>query len=481
MTFGPGSSGPQRLQPVVPRTRPAAGPTAKKPGTPSRVDCGRTTYNKPRPVTSPCGSTQLPSLSSATKPMRVIDLYDTCEMIHRSKTGTELAVGYHKLTGETVVIKAMDASKFPKKQLQLSLEKYSRLHHPHICQLYESFDSLRVILVLEPVDGLTLTEFMIQVGVSADEARQIMRQACLAIRYAHRAGVCHRDLRLENIMLQQGPVCCVKIVDWASAGPVGRPLSRRIEPSPYCPPEALGNVEYEGRLLDVWALGVALHVLLVGTLPFEGGASELQLDASGGAAVVPAQAAALLRGMLAIDPEMRLTIEQVCASPWLDAADDDVPRPVPPPLADEPHLASSAAAAAAAAAATPLDADVVAELVTLGMRAEEVEASVRHQLHDTCNTAYRLLLAKKRRALEALPADTAAPASPHHHHHHGAPPSQHSPIAEEGSGEWREPADAWREPTAAAVDEMPAELERMAVAKPSADELARWLGDEQAK
>ena len=30
-----------------------------------------------------------------------------------------------------------------------------------------------------------------------------MRQACLAVRYAHRSGVCHRDLRLENIMLQQ--------------------------------------------------------------------------------------------------------------------------------------------------------------------------------------------------------------------------------------------------------------------------------------
>ena len=427
---------------------------AKKPATPSLGARGPAANNKPsaRPVTSPCGGTQLPSLSSAAKPLRVIDLYDTGKMIHRSKTGTELAVGYHKLTGETVVIKAMDSSKYPKKQLQLSLEKYSRLQHPHICQLYESFDSLRVIMVLEPVDGLNLVEFMIQIGVSADEARQIMRQACLAVRYAHRSGVCHRDLRLENIMLQQGPVCCVKLIDWASAGPVGRPLSRRIEPSPYCPPEALGNVEYEGRLIDVWALGVVLHVLLVGKFPFEGGASELQLDGTG----VPSQAASLLRGMLAVDPEMRLTIEQVCASPWLDAKADDVPRPVPPHLADEQNVAATAAAA------MPLDADVMTELVALGMQAEEVEASVCHHLHDTCNTAYRLLLAKKQRALGALPADTT-PATPPHHDVH---PCQPEPtIAEEGNG---------AEPSGELVDR------HLLDNFPRADELARWLGDEHA-
>ena len=56
----------------------------------------------------------------------IVDLYDTGKMIHRSKTGTELAVGYHKLTGETVVIKAMDASKFPKKQLQAPTRAGSR-------------------------------------------------------------------------------------------------------------------------------------------------------------------------------------------------------------------------------------------------------------------------------------------------------------------------------------------------------------------
>ena len=137
--------------------------------------------------------------------------------------------------------------------LVAAVEKYAKLDHPHICQLYESFDSLRLLLVLEPFDGLPLSEFMAHVGCTHGEAQQIMRQTCAAIRHAHAAGVCHRDLRLESIMLRQGASCCVKVVDWACCGGVARPLSRRIPPSPFCPPEARGAAEYDGRLVDVWA------------------------------------------------------------------------------------------------------------------------------------------------------------------------------------------------------------------------------------
>ena len=200
----------------------------------------------------------------------MIDLYDSGEMIHRSTIGTELMLGIHKLTDEAVVIKAIDRSQVNRRLLGPALEKYAKLRHPHICQLYESFDAQqRVLLVLEFVEGMALSEFMVHVGCTHEEAQQIVRQACAALRYAHREGVCHRDLRLENIMLQRGDRCCVKVVDWAMCGAVGRPLTRRLAPSPYCPPEALEAGEYDGTKLDVWALGVVLHVLLTGRFPFE--------------------------------------------------------------------------------------------------------------------------------------------------------------------------------------------------------------------
>ena len=65
---------------------------------------------------------------------------------------------------------------------------------------------------------MPLSEFMAHVGCTHQEARQIMRQACAAIRHAHKAGVCHRDLRLENVMLQQGAACNVKVRLGVGAG-----------------------------------------------------------------------------------------------------------------------------------------------------------------------------------------------------------------------------------------------------------------------
>ena len=80
------------------------------------------------------------------------------------------------------------------------------------------------------VEGVPLSEFMAHVGCTHQEARQIMRQACAAIRHAHKAGVCHRDLRLENVMLQQGAECNVK-ASRARARPTPNP-NPTLDPTP---------------------------------------------------------------------------------------------------------------------------------------------------------------------------------------------------------------------------------------------------------
>ena len=65
------------------------------------------------------------------KPPRMIDLYDTAELLHRSKTGTELVVGIHKLTGETVVIKRSSSSTTSRQQLLVPV-RYAKLNHQHL-------------------------------------------------------------------------------------------------------------------------------------------------------------------------------------------------------------------------------------------------------------------------------------------------------------------------------------------------------------
>jgi hypothetical protein len=74
-----------KLNPVIPR-KPSSDRSKK--ATP--------TFARP--------SKPAPRLVELKQPPRMIDLYDTAELLHRSTTGTELVVGIHKLTGETVVI-----------------------------------------------------------------------------------------------------------------------------------------------------------------------------------------------------------------------------------------------------------------------------------------------------------------------------------------------------------------------------------------
>ena len=74
-----------RLRPVIPRQ-------------PSSDRSKKATPTFARPSKPP------PRLVELKQPPRMIDLYDTAELLHRSQTGTELVVGIHKLTGETVVI-----------------------------------------------------------------------------------------------------------------------------------------------------------------------------------------------------------------------------------------------------------------------------------------------------------------------------------------------------------------------------------------
>ena len=69
---------------------------------------------------------------------------------------------------------------------------------------------------MEFVCGITLDCFMSEYGCEPDHGQQIMRQLVDTVAYMHGKGVCHRDLRLQNVMLREGNTCCIKIVDFGT-------------------------------------------------------------------------------------------------------------------------------------------------------------------------------------------------------------------------------------------------------------------------
>lgn len=308
---------------------------------------------------------------------RICDWYDVGRKLHVSRTtGCELFAALHKPTGGLALMKAVDRQRLGRNYAQ-PVHLYSKLSHPHICQLLEVFDSAHFVMVCEIIDGLTLTDFMKHNGLAVSETQQVFHQLAAAVAHMHSEGVCHRNLCLDNVMLAAGATCNVKVIDFACAGPTLRALTRKMATATalYSAPELLGTtVEYYGAQTDVWALGVILHVLLTGKFPFTSEKAiregSLSLPAS-----LDDDAKALLRGCLAVDPAARLTADAVCQQPWVAAAADMLGGSVTTKSWSEPTV----------------DAAVVEKLAELGMDAREVKAAVAEKRRDELTTAYFLM------------------------------------------------------------------------------------------
>lgn len=132
-------------------------------------------------------------------------------------------------------------------------------------------------------------------GIGISMARIIMKQLIGAVRYLHEeAHVCHRDIKLENIIVTKTPrhshthdyqdlialdgfSYTVKLIDFGLAmdfdglDSCGNPplLERKCGSVEYIPPEVLLNQPYNGFGVDIWACGVVLYAMVFGELPFE--------------------------------------------------------------------------------------------------------------------------------------------------------------------------------------------------------------------
>ncbi|PHT41604.1 hypothetical protein CQW23_20458 [Capsicum baccatum] len=127
-------------------------------------------------------------------------------------------------------------------------------------------------IVMEYAAGGELFERICNAGrFSEDEARYFFQQLISGVHYCHNLQICHRDLKLENTLLDGSAAPRLKICDFGyskSSLLHSRPKSTVGTPA-YIAPEVLSRREYDGKLADVWSCGVTLYVMLVGAYPFE--------------------------------------------------------------------------------------------------------------------------------------------------------------------------------------------------------------------
>ncbi|KAL2347141.1 hypothetical protein Fmac_001141 [Flemingia macrophylla] len=179
----------------------------------------------------------------------------------------------NKLTKELVAMKYIERGHKIDENVAREIMNHRSLRHPNIIRYKEVvLTPTHLAIVMEYAAGGELFERICSAGrFSEDEARYFFQQLISGVHFCHTMQICHRDLKLENTLLDGSPAPRLKICDFGyskSSLLHSRPKSTVGTPA-YIAPEVLSRREYDGKLADVWSCGVTLYVMLVGAYPFE--------------------------------------------------------------------------------------------------------------------------------------------------------------------------------------------------------------------
>eukprot|EP00262_Sarcandra_glabra_P010937 TRINITY_DN265_c1_g2_i3.p1 TRINITY_DN265_c1_g2~~TRINITY_DN265_c1_g2_i3.p1 ORF type:complete len:444 (-),score=87.71 TRINITY_DN265_c1_g2_i3:337-1668(-) len=181
-------------------------------------------------------------------------------------------------TGQGFAVKILEKKKILdfkiNEQIKREIGTLKLLKHPNVVRLYEVLASkTKIYMVLEYVTGGELFNKIATKGrLSESNGRKLFQQLIDAVIYCHDKGVFHRDLKLENVLVDSKEN--IKISDFGlSALPQHYKddgLLHTTCGSPnYVAPEVLANRGYDGSTSDIWSCGVILYVILTGYLPFD--------------------------------------------------------------------------------------------------------------------------------------------------------------------------------------------------------------------
>jgi eukaryotic-like serine/threonine-protein kinase len=147
----------------------------------------------------------------------------------------------------------------------------SALNHPNVCTIHDiqEYDG-QLFIVMEFVDGQTLGEKKGTIGTK--QAIEIGIQIAEGLAAAHEKGIVHRDIKPDNIMIRKDGIA--QIMDFGLAKLKGSVSQLTKEGSTvgtaaYMSPEAVQGQDTDHRS-DIFSLGVVLHELFTGELPFKG-------------------------------------------------------------------------------------------------------------------------------------------------------------------------------------------------------------------
>ncbi|CAD5121619.1 unnamed protein product [Dimorphilus gyrociliatus] len=189
-----------------------------------------------------------------------------------SYSKVKLAVDYDNKR-KLVAIKIIDRQKAPKdyqdRFLPRELSIWSSLRHPNLVNLHRYFESnQKVFMILDyGINGDALEYIQKKGAISERNACRWFRQTISAVGYMHALDIAHRDLKLENLLLNK--TWDIIVCDFGFVKDDCKSLSSTFCGSKsYAAPEILLGNPYLPKKADVWALGVILYIFITGQMPF---------------------------------------------------------------------------------------------------------------------------------------------------------------------------------------------------------------------
>ncbi|XP_027329229.1 serine/threonine-protein kinase SAPK2-like isoform X2 [Abrus precatorius] len=216
-------------------------------------------------------------------------------------------------TNKFFAVKFIERGQKIDENVQREIMNHRSLKHPNIIRFKE--------ILLTPTHLAIVMEYA--------AGGELFERICSAGRFSEDEEICHRDLKLENTLLDGSTAPRVKICDFGyskSSILHSQPNSTVGTPA-YIAPEVLMMKEYDGKIADVWSCGVTLYVMVVGAYPFEDPADPRNFKKTIGKILsvqysipdyvrVSMECIHLLSQIFVASPDKRITIPEIKNHPW---------------------------------------------------------------------------------------------------------------------------------------------------------------------
>ena len=243
----------------------------------------------------------------------------------------KVKLAIHSLTNEKVAIKIFDKGKIKSKKEKEYIEReiaiLKKLNHYNTIKLYNIIQNEEFIfLIQEYISGKELLHYIENTeNLSEKDICKLYQQIISGIEYMHEMGIAHRDLKLENILLNYKKD--IKIIDFGLSNKYDKDIDELLHSSCgspcYAAPEMIRGVEYRGINTDIWSSGIILYLMLCKKFPFnDKNNSKLYQKILSGRFNIPNylsnDAKDIIIKLLKVNPQERIQMNEIKNHPWFN-------------------------------------------------------------------------------------------------------------------------------------------------------------------